>query len=282
MEKITITEYTDPACPWAYSAEPALRRLEWLYGESIEWRPRMVVLSESADAYADSGFTPERMAAGMAHFAEEYGMPFETSVRPRMSATLPACEAVVAARLNAPEAERPLLRALRLRNFAGELLDEPATVAGAAADVGLDPSELSRWCATEEVHRAVREDMDAARHPLPAALALDHKLAGWSGGRRYTCPSLEIFASGREAPAVAPGFQPAAAYEVLIANLAPELERRELPDGVEQLLAWADEPLATQEVATVLGISRQEAREQLAPVATERPFGTDSFWSLAG
>jgi hypothetical protein len=36
MAAVRIVEYTDPACPWAYSAEPGRRRLDWLYGD---WRP---------------------------------------------------------------------------------------------------------------------------------------------------------------------------------------------------------------------------------------------------
>ena len=280
MEPIHVTEYTDPACPWAYSAEPALKRLEWLYGEHLQWQTRMVVLSESADAYVESRFTPEVLAASLVRFADEYGMPIETGVRERMSATLPACTAVIAARLRAPARERPLLRALRVHNFAGEPLDDPATVAAAARDAGLDPVELARWADSDEVQRMVREDMSAARHPLPAALALDHKLAGWPGGRRYTCPSLEISRNG-DLPIAVPGFQPAAAYEVVVANLAPDLPRREPPDTVEEVLAWADAPLATVEVAAVCDISAEQAREQLHAVAEEHPLGSDAFWSLA-
>ncbi len=282
MDQIIITEYSDPACPWAYSAEPALRRVEWLYDGHLQWRTRMVVLSESVDEYASKGFTPERMSGALQHFASEYGMPIDAGVRERMSASLPACTAVVAARLHAPELERPLLRALRIHTFSGELLDEPATIAAAAADAGLDPQELARWSATEEVVQAVREDMDAARHPLPAAIALHHKLARWSGGWRYTCPSLEISRAGsEEAPLVAPGFQPAAAYEVALANVAPEIARREPPASVQEVLAWAGTPLATQEVAAVCELSTLEAREELLAVADERPVGSDSFWSLS-
>jgi predicted DsbA family dithiol-disulfide isomerase len=280
MDKILVTEFSDPACPWAYSAEPALRRIEWLYDGHLQWQTRMVVLSESAASYADSGFTPERMAGALVQFAERYGMPIDTGVRSRMSATLPACRAVVAARLNAPEHERPLLRALRVHNFGGELLDDPATIAAAASDAGLDSGELAGWSASEEVQQAVREDMSAARHPLPAALALDHKLASWSGGRRYTCPSLEISHGGEAPPTAVPGFQPAAAYEVVLANVAPEIERREPPAGVEELLEWAPGPLATAEVAAVCEITAEEARQALALVAREHPLGTDSFWSL--
>ena len=42
---VRINEFTDPGCPWAYSAEPFRRRLSWLYGECLEWRVRMVGLA---------------------------------------------------------------------------------------------------------------------------------------------------------------------------------------------------------------------------------------------
>ncbi len=71
MADVCITEYTDPACPWAYSAEPFRRRLDWLYGERLEWRVSLVVLSESPDDYAARGFTPAMLAAGHARIAAE-------------------------------------------------------------------------------------------------------------------------------------------------------------------------------------------------------------------
>ena len=36
--EVCITEFTDPGCPWAYSAEPFRRRLNWLYGDALEWK----------------------------------------------------------------------------------------------------------------------------------------------------------------------------------------------------------------------------------------------------
>ena len=125
MADVCITEYTDPGCPWAYSAEPFRRRLSWLYGDALEWRVRMVGLAESPDEYVERGFTPERQSRAFATIARDHGMPIDTSVRPRMAATMPACRAVVAARLHAPERMRALLRRLRVRHFAGDLLDEP-------------------------------------------------------------------------------------------------------------------------------------------------------------
>lgn len=280
MRAITITEYTDPACPWAYSAEPARLRVKWLYGEHIDWRLRMVGLSDSVESYVSIGFTPERQARAHAEFAARYGMPFNTSVMPRMAATLPACQAVVAARLHAPEQEWLLLRALRVHSFAGELLDEPETIAAAARDADVDPDQLEEWTREADTVEALAADMRAARDPSAAALALNHKLAGWSGGRRYTCPSWEIAGVGGPTLA-APGFQPAAVYEALIANVAPQLARRAAPTDVDELLDWCDAPPSSAEVAEVLGISIDDAREQLRAVATLDPLGDDGFWHTA-
>ena len=282
MADVCITEYTDPGCPWAYSAEPFRRRLSWLYGDRLEWRISLVGLAESPDEYAERGFTPERQAHAFASIARHHGMPIDTAQRPRMAATVPACRAVVAARLRAPAHERRLLRRLRVRHFSGELLDEPQTIAGAARDAGLDPAQLEVWMREEEVEAALREDMAAAREPLTAARVLDHKLANWSGGRRYTCPSYEIVRVSDGVRIAVPGFQPWAVYDVVTANLVPGVDRRQPPDSVEQVLEWTGTPLATKEVAVVCDIDFADARERLGRVAEERHVGADGFWTLNG
>jgi predicted DsbA family dithiol-disulfide isomerase len=282
MSTITITEYTDPGCPFAWSAEPARRRVDWLYGDQLNWELRMVGLSDDGAAVERAGFTPERQSAAFKSLAEAHGMPIDTSVRARTAATMPACRAVVATRLHAPAAERAVLRAVRVLHFSGELLDDPQTLDRAARDAGLDAEELQRWSAAPETDEALDEDLRLARDPSPGALALAHKLAstGNGGGYRYTCPSYELRRESDGASLSAPGFQPAASYEVAIANLAPSLTRRPDPSEVVEVLQWAGEPLATAEVAAVCGIDREDAREQLGRVATEHHIGFDGLWSL--
>jgi hypothetical protein len=199
-----------------------------------------------------------------------------------MTATLPACRAVVAARVHSDRAWF-LLRALRVRHFSGELLDEPDTIAAAARDAGLDPDELAGWSSDEAVEHRLREDMALAREPLPAARVLDEKLANWSGGRRYTCPSYEIVRRSDGVRIAVPGFQPFAAYDVVTANLVPDTPRREPPADVAEVLEWALVPIATKEVAAVMDIDLLDARERLVRAgAVERPVGTDAFWSAGG
>jgi predicted DsbA family dithiol-disulfide isomerase len=278
---VCITEFTDPGCPWAWSAEPFRRRLQWLYGDALKWERRMVVLADDPQEYVEKGFTPEKLSAAYATMSRDHGMPMDTSVRPRMAATAPACRAIVAARLHAPDAEDALLRAFRVRNFAGQLLDEEATFVDAAGDAGLDAEELRAWMAGDDVESALEQDRAAAREPIPAARVLDDKLANWSGGRRYTCPSLEIIRRSDGVRLAVPGFQPFAAYDVVLANLVPGAARREPPLSALDVLEWAGEPLATREVAVLCDIGHDEAREELGRVATERHLGFDGLWSPA-
>src|SRR3954447_9229418 len=122
---LDITHFTDPACPFAFSAEPIRLRLRWLYGEQLRWRLRMIVLTlEPGEA--------EKLAEGAPGLQRLHGMPIEPAPYPRPASSEPACRAVVAARLHAPAAEEPLLRRLRVRIMAGGLADDPRLIAAAA------------------------------------------------------------------------------------------------------------------------------------------------------
>ena len=164
-------------------------------------------------------------------------MPIDTRVRPRMVASVVACRAVVAARRHAPGRAPALLRALRVRYFAGEQIDEPGVLESAARDAGLDAGELDRWAAETETESQLGGDMAAAREPMPAARVLDHKLANWSGGRRYTCPSYEIVRRSDGVRIAVPGFQPFPVYDVITANLVPDTGRRQPPTSVAEVAA---------------------------------------------
>ncbi len=242
----------------------------------------MVGLSETPEDYLARGFTPEVQSAAFRRIARDHGMPIDGRVRTRMAATVPACRAIVAARLNAPERARALVRSLRVRHFRGELLDLPETIDGAATDAGLDPRGLARWASEEATAAALAADMAAARAPTPEALVLDARLADWPGGRRYTCPSYEIERLEDGTRIAAPGFQPFAVYEVIMANLLPGVARADPPAGAAEVLRWAGMPLASQEVAVLLDISRDAAREELGRVACEDHIGSDGLWSLPG
>ena len=270
---VELKLYTDPACPFAFSAEPARWRLRWHYGEQLSWTVRMIVLTlEPGEA--------ERLAEGAPNLQRRFHMPIDPRPYARTFSSEPACRAFVAARLYAPAQAEPLLRRLRVRAMLGGLLDEPQLIAAAARDIGLDAAELQRWSAGEDVAAALAQDIAAARTPTPEAHALDDKLSGPRGARRYAAPSYEFSFGGRTV--TAPGFQPVEAYEVAIANLAPTLERRPAPRSIEELLRWAGEPLATAEVATLMRVEYEHALKRLRGVAQEQPAGADFYWTLPG
>lgn len=277
---VEITEYTDPICPWAYSAEPFRHRIGWLYEGNVSWEPRMVVLARTAAEQAERGMTAELVAEMNARIAREHLMPIDTRPQSRVPGSRDACRAVVAARVHGDRATtRKLLRKLRIRHFSGEMLDEEATIRAAADDAGIG-AELEGWRRDPAVEAALEADREAARAPIPAAKVLDHKLANWSGGRRYSCPSYEIKRLDDGVTIAVPGFQPFAVYDTILANLVPGLERREPPTSVEEVLAWRGFPLSTQEVATVCDIPFEVAREELGRVGTQTFVGADGFWEL--
>lgn len=273
-----VTHYTDPGCPFAWNSEGMLLHLQWRYGGQLDWSTVMVGLADTPEEYAAKGLTPEVLNPAWVDFAENYGMPIDATPRDRVGATGPGCRAVVAAQLHAPEQAEALLRALRVRFFSEGYLDDPELLKNAARDAGLDPEQLVRWIDGDDVSSAYADQTRKARHPTPEALAQNARLADWSGGRRYTCPSLEVVRlDGTRLSA--PGYQLWKSYELLFGNLLPEAEQRPDAEVVGEVLDWAPYPLATAEVAQIRGISRDQAREELtAAGATKHPMGSDCFW----
>ena len=83
---IEATLFSDAACPWAYSANPALRVLEWRYREQLEWRLVMIGLRDEVSEASVRAHDPERVVARQRVYMERYGMPFglvPKSARPR-------------------------------------------------------------------------------------------------------------------------------------------------------------------------------------------------------
>src|SRR4051794_18098931 len=108
---VDVRHFTDPGCPWAWSASPALATLRWRYGDGLRWRHVMIGLAERREQYERRGYTPLGSAQGRGKF-RRYGMPIEPEVKPTVTATAPACRAIVAVRLREPSLEWAALRAL--------------------------------------------------------------------------------------------------------------------------------------------------------------------------
>jgi 2-hydroxychromene-2-carboxylate isomerase len=279
MECVNVTIYTDPGCRFGFNAQRQEAQLLWHYGTGLDITHRMIVLTEKSSPFEERGLTREMVAASSKRLRSLYGMPMLTEPPHRLPATKPACQVYVGARVHDPARADLLLRCLRRRAFSeGQPLDESDTLEAAGADAGIASDTLDAWLADEEVQTALREDMTATRSPLPEALALPHKLSRSEGGLRHSTSSMVLERGDRRV--VVPGFQSFALYEVAVANVAPELERRPPPDTGQEVLVWAPYPLATAEVAELRGVSLDQARNELQQAGAKlAAMAGDGYWS---
>ena len=287
---ISATLYSDPACPWGYSENPALRAIEWRYGDQLDWRLVMIGLSEDASRYASHGYTPLRGALSQVHF-RRYGMPFAPSPKERMSATARACRAVVAARLAEPGIDWRVFRALQLANFTTPLLlDDDEQLADALRGLpGVDGDAIIASLDDPAVTEAYQQDRAEARTAAGSLSELQGKTAASDGPVRYTAPSVVFERDGRRLEAG--GFQPVEAYDVLVANLDPRLELRPVPETPAPLLEFFSDGVTTQEVAALLAKGNDAPDRTAAEVAllelvaageaVRVPLGDDALWLTA-
>jgi 2-hydroxychromene-2-carboxylate isomerase len=288
---ISATLYSDPACPWAYSESPALRVIEWRYGEQLHWRLVLVGLTEDASQYERRGYSPLRGALGQARFRERYGMPFSPQPKPRLSATSRACRAVVATRLQAPGSDWRAFRAIQFANFnTSMLLDDDGHLAEALRIVpGIDPEQIVAQIDAPEVVEAYHRDRDETRKAAGSAAELQGKTATTDGPVRFTAPSVVFERDGTRL--VAGGFQPVEAYDILIANLDPTLHREPPPEDPAPLLERFSDGLTTQEVAALLARGNDRPDRAAAEAAllelvasgaaVRHPLGDDAVWQSA-
>lgn len=251
MAPVRVTQYTDPSCPWAYSAEPCLRTLEWRYGDGLEWRTVMIGLSEDTRARERAGVTPESRVEGWLEFGQRFGMPVSSTPRTRLMASGRACRAVKAAERDGAAAGARMLRAVRLAWFTSSLLlDADEGIAEVAAAAGLDAEAIVAGIDDREVEAAYQRDRAEARSAAEtgAPAVAQGRAAESESGARFTAPSLVFEREGTRL--VAGGWQPFDAYDLCVANLAPELPRRPPPEPADLLAAYPS-GLVTVEVAEV-------------------------------
>jgi predicted DsbA family dithiol-disulfide isomerase len=279
MDRVKVTIYTDPGCPFGFNAQRQEAQLLWHYGDSIDVTRRMIVLSERSSSYEERGLSREMVASNSKRLREQYGMPMLTEPRERLASTRDACRAYVGARMNDPAHADALLRAMRRRSFSeGQDLDDVEMIRGAAADAEIDPDAVESWLSDDGVDEQLRADMADTRDPLPEASALAHRMSRSDGKLRYSTASA-VFEHGSRR-FVMPGFQPFGVYEVAMANVAPDVQRRGAPDTVEALLEWAPYALSTAELAELRGVSIDDARAELESSGAQfAAVAGDGYWA---
>jgi protein-disulfide isomerase-like protein with CxxC motif len=287
MPAIDVTHFSDPGCPWAWSASPALSVLQWRYGDQLAWRHVMIGLTESGSVYEGRGYTPARSARGYRSFRHR-GMPFATAPRERIHGTWPMCRVVVAARLLAPEREWTVFRALQFAQFTSTRYLEDFGELRAAIDwvPGIDADAIIAAAQGPEVEQAFAADRDDARTAAGSPTEFQGKSANYDGRVRYTAPSVRFTQGDRTLEGG--GFQPVEVYDVLIANLDTSLDRRGPAEDAAEILPEFPDGLTTAEVAAIMtpnnGSPDLDAAEDSlialtgAGEAVRLPFGHDALW----
>jgi protein-disulfide isomerase-like protein with CxxC motif len=293
MQRIRVLHFSDPGCPWAYSARPAHTRLKWRFGDQLDWQLVVIGLSENTERYEKRGYTPHRQLAGQRVFRDRFGMPFGLKAKDRLAPTTRACRAIVAVRGQDPALADAALRALQLLQFTtADRLDDDAALRAALARVpGVDADAAVSRIDDEEIVSHYEADKALTRSADGSATHAQDRHSTSDGPVRYTAPSL-VFERADGQRLEAGGFQPFEAYDVVLANLAPELERRAAPVDAAEALAEFPHGLTTAEVASLLrpnelvDADRDSAEAQLFALAadgaaTREPLGQDAIWRAA-
>src|SRR3954463_2941405 len=159
--------FTDPACPWSWSAEPALRKLMVEFGDNVSWT---YVMGGIARDYTSS---PGGVDALLVHWLDVGGKG-GIAVDPRLwrdaaiSSSYPACMAVKAAAEQAADAGYRYLRAVRegLMCFRRKL-DTTEALVEEARRAGLDVERFRIDLASHAIVEAFGADLEETRAGAP-------------------------------------------------------------------------------------------------------------------
>jgi predicted DsbA family dithiol-disulfide isomerase len=262
--------YTDPACPWSWALEPALRKLGHELAGSLSVT---YVMCGMARQFGD----PAPLVADMLEAADRSGMPVDArlwlTAPPRSSH--PACLAVKAVSEQGEPASylRRLREGLMCRRRKLDSAD--ALIEEARALPGLDLDKLRLALHSHAIVEAFGADLDRA-----AAVPPEHHAPDTG---RVKLPSLEFRGSDGVVHGVY-GYSdyPSLAAAAIAAGAQPAVGS---PPAVEQALRVGGS-MATAEVAAVCDLPGPRAPAELWRMATEwrvRPerVGSGELWSLA-
>ncbi len=182
-----------------------------------------------------------------------------------------------------------MFRALQFANFTQELyLDDDEGIREVMRRIdGVDADRIVDALDAPEVNEAYERDKAETRSAAGSAAHAQDKTSTSDGPVRFTAPSVVFRQDGRTL--VAGGWQPLLAYDVLLANLDPDLERVPAPESALELFGFFPDGLTTAEAALLLAdgpdpIPHHTRTERILGDLVERgeisraPLGQDAIW----
>jgi predicted DsbA family dithiol-disulfide isomerase len=288
----SVRYYTDPACPWSWATEPAVRRLMVEFGDDLSWTYVMGGLARDFTA----GFEDHEAGIGgsepvypglMRHWldvAAATKMPFDPRIWSQgpIRSTYPACIAVKAASEQGNAAGYRYLRALHegLMCFRRKL-DTPEALVEEARRAGLDVERFRLDLNSNAILEAFGNDLEEVRDP-PDEAREQGAVRSTGGPERVTLPSM-VFTGEDGAQHAVWGPAPYERYAEA-AEAAGARRSGERPAPLEALRRFG--PMATEEVAVVCGLPGPRAGAELWRLASEwevrsTPVLTGELWEPA-
>jgi predicted DsbA family dithiol-disulfide isomerase len=271
MAVVHMYYYTDPACPWSWALEPALRKLTFEFGEGLAVRYVMGGMAR------DVGDTAP-VVSEMLEAADRSGMPVDArlwlAAPPRSS--YPSCLAVKA--VSEQRDPAPYLRRLRegLLCRRRKLDTADALIEEARAVPGLDVGRLRMALGSHAILEAFGADLDRA-----GAVAPEHHAPGTG---RVKLPSAEFRGADGEVHGVY-GFADYGSLRAAAVAAGAAPMSAPAPPSVDEALQRFGS-MATAEVAAVCELPGPRAPAELWRLALEwrvraERVGSGYLWSLA-
>jgi putative protein-disulfide isomerase len=265
MMTIELRAYTDPTSEYAWANEPQLRRLLWELGDQITVRWVMTGSSRTLEP-ADH----QRRLATWLDVAAESGMPLDPRLwlENPISSSYPACQAVIAAREQGPEAAGRYLRRLREALFCERRrIDHADALVAEAGPAGIDRERFTVDLRSHAITEAFGTDLDEVRagdEPIPAP---SYAFTGADGGRHE--------------------LRGAQTYEALLAAAVAAgsgAVKTTPPDSATLITHFGR--IATAEIAAITGRPTPVVEAELWPLALQWrvkpiPILTGTLWETA-
>jgi predicted DsbA family dithiol-disulfide isomerase len=194
MMTVEVRFYTDPACPWSWAAEPALRRLMWEFEGELAF---VWVMGGLARSYERVDML--QLISVWLIDAAEGRMPCDPRIWTEnpLESSYPACQAVKAATEQDADAAYRYLRTLREGiMFERRKLDHADALIDAAGRAQIDRQRFELDLRSHAITEAFGADLDEVRNPPQDARDAGGVYRSAKGRERISFPSALFIGEG--------------------------------------------------------------------------------------